>query len=246
MAMPNSLASLDRAITQPSLLESTTTGFLRKAGLNTRSHDAKKLLQSTKANILEGITDGLGSTPELERLINENISAGTSVRIFPSKYWGTDLTTGEGFDEATQRAYEFITQNYIEGQQVAIYGYSWGGTIVNHLADRLAEDNIKVNLLVTIDAAGGPDNDRVRRLVSSNVEVNLNIYQTNPEWGSGSHGAPNIAILPDRTKVINSNYTNRYIGEPGTESYDEVRHSNINEFSHARVANAIINAIDLK
>ena len=40
MAMPSALASFERAMTQPSLLESTTTGLPRNAGWKTRSHDA--------------------------------------------------------------------------------------------------------------------------------------------------------------------------------------------------------------
>jgi hypothetical protein len=40
MPMPSALASFKRAITQPSLFDSTTTGRLRSAGWKTRSHDA--------------------------------------------------------------------------------------------------------------------------------------------------------------------------------------------------------------
>ncbi len=43
---PRALASLLSATMQPSLLLRTTTGLWRKAGINTRSHDTKKLLQS--------------------------------------------------------------------------------------------------------------------------------------------------------------------------------------------------------
>src|ERR1700751_4113985 len=50
MAMPSALASLLRAITQPSLFDSTTTGRPRNSGWNTRSHDTEKLLQSTRAS----------------------------------------------------------------------------------------------------------------------------------------------------------------------------------------------------
>lgn len=39
MSMPRALASLLRAMMQPSLFESTTTGAVRSAGLNTRSHE---------------------------------------------------------------------------------------------------------------------------------------------------------------------------------------------------------------
>ena len=50
--MPKALASLLRAMAQPSLLESTMTGLFCKSGRKTRSQEAKKLLQSARANIL--------------------------------------------------------------------------------------------------------------------------------------------------------------------------------------------------
>ena len=40
ICIPNALASLERAITQPSLLDNTTTGLLRIMGLNTLSQEA--------------------------------------------------------------------------------------------------------------------------------------------------------------------------------------------------------------
>src|SRR5258708_5411570 len=48
--MPSCLASLLRATTQPSLLDSTTTGLPSSSGLNNRSQLTKKLLQSISAN----------------------------------------------------------------------------------------------------------------------------------------------------------------------------------------------------
>ena len=47
MAIPIALASFERATTQPSLLERTTAGRPINFGAKTRSHDTKKLLQST-------------------------------------------------------------------------------------------------------------------------------------------------------------------------------------------------------
>ena len=49
--MPRALASSLRATAQPSLLDSTMTGFPYRSGRKTRSHEAKKLLQSARANI---------------------------------------------------------------------------------------------------------------------------------------------------------------------------------------------------
>ena len=47
--MPNALASLLRAMAQPSLFDSTMTGRPFSSGRNRRSHDTKKLLQSARA-----------------------------------------------------------------------------------------------------------------------------------------------------------------------------------------------------
>ena len=47
--MPIFLASFDRATTQPSLLDSTTTGRPSSCGWKALSHETKKLLQSTRA-----------------------------------------------------------------------------------------------------------------------------------------------------------------------------------------------------
>lgn len=47
--IPSLFASSLREITQPSLLDSTTIGLPSRSGRNTRSHETKKLLQSTSA-----------------------------------------------------------------------------------------------------------------------------------------------------------------------------------------------------
>ena len=52
MRMPSALASFERAITQPSLFDSTTTGSPSSSGRKTRSHEAKKLLQSQSPYIV--------------------------------------------------------------------------------------------------------------------------------------------------------------------------------------------------
>jgi hypothetical protein len=53
--MPNVLASFDRATIQPSLFDNTTTGLPIKSGRKSRSHEAKKLLQSTSAQSVSGV-----------------------------------------------------------------------------------------------------------------------------------------------------------------------------------------------
>ena len=51
--MPRALASGERAMMHPSLFESTTTGLFFSLGLKALSQEAKKLLQSTRPNILK-------------------------------------------------------------------------------------------------------------------------------------------------------------------------------------------------
>jgi len=55
--MPRALTSLERATTQPSLPERTTTGLSLKSGRKIRSQETKKLLQSHSANIVDGVSN---------------------------------------------------------------------------------------------------------------------------------------------------------------------------------------------
>jgi 23S rRNA C2498 (ribose-2'-O)-methylase RlmM len=53
MGMPKALASFDREMAQPSLLDSTITALLFSDGLKTRSQLTKKLLSSMIAKLVE-------------------------------------------------------------------------------------------------------------------------------------------------------------------------------------------------
>lgn len=108
-------------------------------------------------------------------------------QAFQSTYWGTSLDDSKSLDKATQYAYDFVLANYnkvgqedVEGGQIIIQGYSYGGVLANHLTKRLKEAKLDVNLLVTVDAAAGPESSNVDRTISSNVEKNINYYQTTP------------------------------------------------------------------
>lgn len=108
-------------------------------------------------------------------------------QAFQSTYWGTSPNDSESLDKATQYAYDFVLANYnkvgteeVEGGQIIIQGYSYGGVLANHLSKRLNKAKLDVNLLVTVDAAAGPESSDVDRTVSSNVKKNLNYYQTTP------------------------------------------------------------------
>lgn len=80
---------------------------------------------------------------------------------------------------------------------------------------------VRVDLLITVDAASGPTSGFVNRRVFPSVRQNLNIYQTTPSSGgesaSGpwSHGGPNTAMSPGDTSIENSDRTKDYPGAPG-------------------------------
>ncbi len=146
---------------------------------------------------------------DLESLVNSSTS-----KDFEGKVIAPGLTTTSGVENGK----DFIAKNYEPGDQIIIYGYSWGGDLAVDLATKLGEENIPINLLVTVDAADGVfQNMTVNMEIPDNVNVNLNIYQTDPSGSiSGnpgetsnspnSRGEPNIAI--NSSDVINHNITN--------------------------------------
>lgn len=96
----------------------------------------------------------------------------------------------------------------VEGGKIVIQGYSMGGVLANYLATRLEKEDIKVNLLVTVDEAAAWQTSEVDRSIPSNVEKNLNIYQTTPSiFPVRSHGAENTAENPSQTRILNVNVT---------------------------------------
>jgi hypothetical protein len=195
---------------------------------------------------------GVGSAQGIVDNVMQNDfnQKGGYANAFASKYWGVSMKSTKDLDIATQAAYDAIKVNHnvhngekVEGGKVIVYGYSWGGVLAQHLTDRLKTDGIEVELLITIDAAAGPQSSQVDRTVSDNVKENLNIYQTKPStWPVQSYGGENTADN-EKTKVTNSNYTGYYTGEPGQDNYQEVQHSTIDEITQPRVNQKILNTV---
>ncbi|WP_083721725.1 DUF6443 domain-containing protein [[Flexibacter] sp. ATCC 35208] len=139
---------------------------------------------------------------------------------FYSQYWNTNHENEESLDKATQSAYDYVLSNYnksdgkdVEGGKVVLQGYSYGGVMATHLARRLKEANVPVSLLVTVDAAAGPESDNLDRTIPSNVDKNINIYQTNPSLVR-SHGDKNKKEESSNTTVVNLDVT-RFTNEHG-------------------------------
>lgn len=196
---------------------------------------------------------GLGETGAIVQGVKDGHinNRGGSIKNFPSKYWkvttGQPSSTGpsvsvdvENLDVATQEAYDYIKQNRTDDGQVTVYGYSFGGVLATHLSKRLKKDGIKVNFLITIDAASGPSSDKVDRTISDNVEENLNVYQTSKS-PIGSRGGKNKRE-DGSTKGIKNMIAISYTDENGKKK--TVEHNNIDNSTLQMVINQILNKLN--
>jgi len=158
---------------------------------------------------------------------------------YSSDFWGNGALAKDHLDEATQSAYDLILANHnkdggkeVKDGQVIIEGYSYGGVLANHLAKRLKEADVKVNLLVTVDAAAGPGSPFVDREISSNVEKNVNYYQTKPS---------SIRSRGDKNRREKDNTTTEIINLDVTKFVDG--HGNIDDKLLMNVVNRILNQL---
>ena len=143
------------------------------------------------AILFSGADFGQGMTPTTLRVANgvrQQMNGGTTI-AYSSLYY-------DNMDEGTQSAYnEIINNNKLDPNgKVLLYGYSYGGTLVNHLAKRLEKVGITVDIMVTVDAANGWGSDNVDRSVGENVKKNENYFETNVNFLSDptkSHGGAN-------------------------------------------------------
>jgi len=172
-----------------------------------------------------------GGTGEIYN--NTKATTETAGRQFKGTIIAPGMTSGSGVDTAI----EFVKENFTAGDQVVIYGYSYGVDVATELTAELAELGIDVDLLVTVDGTDGPlQNSTVDTDISENVDTNLNIYQTDDSGSSssprtsgssssgtsgssssdsgtanspGSNGGPNKAKNSKKTNVINKNVTGK-------------------------------------
>ncbi|MBE7170945.1 MAG: hypothetical protein INR73_10165 [Williamsia sp.] len=102
-------------------------------------------------------------------------------------------------------------------KQLVLYGYSKGGEVALELA-RSLEQQVSVQLLVTIDIANGPWSDKINRSIPANVEKVINVFQSNPNL-LRSRGA--AVYASENTAIRNIDLTGARIHE------EKVTHSNI-------------------
>jgi len=92
-------------------------------------------------------------------------------------------------------------------------------------------------MLFSIDAAAGPESENVNRSISSNVKINVNIYQTKSSgiFGlvPGSYGGANTAKNPYRTTVNNL-------------QLKAVEHGGIDNFTKKTVINLMLYTLNSK
>lgn len=149
----------------------------------------------------------------------------------------------------------FIIMNFHPQGSLIIYGYSAGGTdaltlcreidkqisafglssgqlenkaTATALKNQGVEDfaDVRVDLLITVDAAAGPASGAVNRVVSPCVLSNLNFFQTTAS-AILSRGGPNQAADNTRTNIDNEDLTGQAV------------HSTIDEFTNDSVVQAI-------
>jgi hypothetical protein len=77
-----------------------------------------------------------------------------------------------------------------------------------------ANATVRVDLLVTVDAAIGNLSQNLNRSVGRCVRTNLNYYQTTRKGVEKSFGGPNRALAPTKTIVWNHDLTNRMLPSP--------------------------------
>lgn len=113
-----------------------------------------------------------------------------------------------------------------------LYGYSWGGQLLLEFLKYFKQNGIRISLLVTIDAARGLFSFAVNNDITTNVNYNLNIYQTKPSI-IGSYGGEN-----EGNNVKNVNLT----GEVNSKN-ESIVHSNIDDYTLLYSAQIIVYAL---
>ncbi len=115
--------------------------------------------------------------------VNTQTTAMANHRDFAGTIIAPGLTSASGVSTGM----DFAKENYKTGDQVIVYGYSYGVDVAVDLTEALKEVGIPVDLLVTVDGSDGPlQNSTVNTKIPSNVKTNLNVYQTDDSGASSS------------------------------------------------------------
>lgn len=120
--------------------------------------------------------------------------------------FGGSLRSTRGVNQA----FTFVQALNDPRGKLIIYGFSAGAVNGLELCRRLSSSlpNVKVNLLVTVDAAAGPATGSLDRSVPANVLRNRNYFQTTPSLNQ-SRGAPALGPGPHEDINFDNRFTNR-------------------------------------
>ncbi|HRP03162.1 MAG TPA: RHS repeat-associated core domain-containing protein [Candidatus Kapabacteria bacterium] len=152
----------------------------------------------------------------LTNYAKENNISDFNAKAFSTQAYPTDFKI--------ENAMQFINENLKDGEKLIIYGYSAGGVAAQSLSKALNEKDIKVDLLITVDAAFAWGSSSINREIPGNVLMNLNFFNTTPSFLSRSVGGKNI-----------TNSKNTIIKNIKKDS----SHSNIDEETQKQVENEI-------
>jgi len=125
---------------------------------------------------------------------------------------GTVIAPGWKQDAGVATGKAFLDANYVEGDQVVLFGYSYGGDNAVNLA-RVA--GVPVDAMLIVDSSDGPmRGSTVQTEVTENVNTTLNVYQRETSRGSLVTG-PN-SDNPNRSENSSSDGTS---DSPGSRGY---------------------------
>ncbi len=103
------------------------------------------------------------------------------------EFAGRIIAPGATSASGVQEGLDFFNANYQQGDQVILYGYSYGVDVAVDLAETLNAASVPIDLLVTVDGSDGPlQNVTVNTTIPENVKTNLNVYQTSNSGASSS------------------------------------------------------------
>lgn len=141
---------------------------------------------------------------------------------------------------------DFLQKYYEKGDQVIIYGYSYGGDNAVNLAEEADSLDIPVNTMIIVDSSDGPLwGSTVDTSIPDNVEMMVNFYQTSNSGrssasqsvgsgsDSGSSNSPGSRGYPHSAEADNA-VVNHDVTAPG------VTHGNIQDKARDRIG-ALIN-----
>jgi hypothetical protein len=123
------------------------------------------------------------------------------------KGWGGTSDSGLIIRKAAEVIRQFHPFN-----RLIIYGYSAGGVNAMELCRALSQTpkmRIKVDLLVTVDAAMGELSGGLSRFIPSNVDVCMNCWTAETTTFGDSHGGPAAAMVDGTTRIKNFHFSDK-------------------------------------